>query len=1025
MFPFQKQVSHGRVFPKAGFLNRISGALTAMAILVLTGLVCSHPQRDNPADPRSPLFRELDQQKPEIFFSLEAGKVFGAGEFPVQGVARDNKSVFKIELALDGGPFSEASGRENWTWVLVTSDLENGSHRLKARATDRAGNRRSTTIQIEIDKTRPAAVLGNLPPALTQSRDLDVTVSGQDIVAYKFNIDNTYFSDPRDVAEPLSVSGLFLDGPHNLKVIGQNDRGTWQDEEDATEYTWTVDTTPPVVTVTAGTPTPENPTLYEFTVSGDGAQEYYYSVDGGPFQGPFSVDDPIILDATVVNDINSLRVLGVDGAGNQQSEEEASQLVPLPPIIISARTMDMDGNGFIDHCQLVFSQPVNDASFPGYLTSGDPTNRLHSVTTNWEIAGYMGIRLDTRDAAPPDGPGDTSTNDNILYLAFSEQTVAYDTSSAPDVTAPTPGLQSTAGIGLAEVGTTDVTEEDGAAPVIALLNARVGNSTLPVHFYEPVYGSVNGSGAISSGAFSWINNVAGGATSINGFSGAAGASDGSDGLLELLLDAGPLFGDGDPTLPGDGLEILPGFVYDGAGNAITQTKYLRFGAQKLSLSTFHACALSAAGQVRCWGYGTAGRLGYENTSTVGGSPGTMPPPDVEVLSTSEISAGSRVLDIVTGANQSCALINGGNWRCWGNNSTGQLAVGHTNNVGDAGGTMPPENSQLLSVAEISSGLTITKMVIASNTFCLLLSNGRVRCGGNNGYGELGLNDETDRGGDPADLPLSENAILLTSQEEDDGVYIEDLAGGRYHYCALLSTGAVRCWGGNHSATSDYGILGYGVSTSFSHVGDDPGEMPPPDVELLSAGELSAGIRVDQIAVGSYHNCVLLSNNEVRCWGYNNQGQLGIGSTNLIGGDPADMPPANTTVLSPAERTGGLTVSGLALGGANSCVQISNGAWRCWGYNGNGALAEGNGESRGDDPGEMPPPDLSIFSAGDLSQGLAIEGFHPGGRACALLNNGEVRCWGTNIYGQLGYEHADNLGDDPGEIPTPAVDLGWP
>ncbi|MCX7633953.1 MAG: hypothetical protein N2Z22_11540, partial [Turneriella sp.] len=87
------------------------------------------------------------------------------------------------------------------------------------------------------------------------------------------------------------------------------------------------------------------------------------------------------------------------------------------PVVVSAETMDVDKNGKIDHIKLVFDVPVNDASFPGFVGN----NHLGSVTPHWFVSGYKNVRIDTRDAAPPMGPGDTVTNDNTIYLAFDER----------------------------------------------------------------------------------------------------------------------------------------------------------------------------------------------------------------------------------------------------------------------------------------------------------------------------------------------------------------------------------------------------------------------------------------------------------------------------------------------------------------------------------------------------------------------------------------------------------------------------
>jgi len=95
-----------------------------------------------------------------------------------------------------------------------------------------------------------------------------------------------------------------------------------------------------------------------------------------------------------------------------------------------------------------------------------------------------------------------------------------------------------------------------------------------------------------------------------------------------------------------------------------------------------------------------------------------------------------------------------------------------------------------------------------------------------------------------------------------------------HTCAALESGAVKCWG-----DAEYGAIGSGDNDDL---GNQPGEMPPPDVNL--------GGSVVALAVGQLFNCALMQNNAVRCWGYNTHGSLGYGHTNHIGDEPGEMPP---------------------------------------------------------------------------------------------------------------------------------------
>src|SRR5690606_19997005 len=214
--------------------------------------------------------------------------------------------------------------------------------------------------------------------------------------------------------------------------------------------------------------------------------------------------------------------------------------------------------------------------------------------------------------------------------------------------------------------------------------------------------------------------------------------------------------------------------------------------------------------------------------------------------------------------------------------------------------------------------------------------------------------------------------------------------GPYSTCVQMGPN-VRCWGRN-----DWGNLGLGNTVDR---GDDPGEMPTPFIDL--------GGDVVSLGSGSTHVCVLQAGGVVRCWGRNDVGQLGYGHTSSIGDQAGEMPPAPVDV-------GGTAVQ-LAVGGSHNCVLLDDDTIRCWGAN-SGRLGYGNTDNLGDGAGEMPPPPVDVG-------GTPVQIFAGPAHSCVLLATGEVRCWGSNNSGRLGYGHTDTIGDQPGEMPPPAVALG--
>ena len=124
---------------------------------------------------------------------------------------------------------------------------------------------------------------------------------------------------------------------------------------------------------------------------------------------------------------------------------------------------------------------------------------------------------------------------------------------------------------------------------------------------------------------------------------------------------------------------------------------------------------------------------------------------------------------------------------------------------------------------------------------------------------LGYGNTEDIGDD--ETPASAGDVNL------GGLAVEIAAGGE-HTCALLTTGAVRCWG--HGAR---GALGYG---NIEDIGDD--ETP------ASAGDVYIGGTAVHITAGAGHSCALLATGAVRCWGAGLTGCLGYGNTEDIGDD---------------------------------------------------------------------------------------------------------------------------------------------
>ena len=200
----------------------------------------------------------------------------------------------------------------------------------------------------------------------------------------------------------------------------------------------------------------------------------------------------------------------------------------------------------------------------------------------------------------------------------------------------------------------------------------------------------------------------------------------------------------------------------------------------IALGYWHSCAILDNGSVKCWGANTFGQLGLGSSATeVGGSPGDMGDnlPSVNL-------GNFQAVALSLGYSHSCALSNQGTVKCWGKNSEGQLGMGDTVNRGsssnDMGDNLPAIDLGGHGALEISAGTSHT---------CALLDDHSIRCWGNNFYGQLGLGDIQNRGDVPEEMGAQLPGIQL-----GNGLTAQSVVSGGAYTCALLSSGAVKCWG---------------------------------------------------------------------------------------------------------------------------------------------------------------------------------------------------------------------------------------
>ncbi len=273
-------------------------------------------------------------------------------------------------------------------------------------------------------------------------------------------------------------------------------------------------------------------------------------------------------------------------------------------------------------------------------------------------------------------------------------------------------------------------------------------------------------------------------------------------------------------------------------------------------------------------------------------------------------------------------------KCWGYNVYGELGDGTTT-----------DRSTPVDVIGLNS--VVSAMSAGYGQTCALTNSGGMKCWGDNAGGQLGDGTQIQR-------TIAVDVTGLTSG-------VSFIATGVAHSCAVTVNGGLKCWGAN-----DSGILGDGTTIA----------------RLTPVSVLNLFVSVSAVTATGASTCALTSNGGVKCWGSNQSGQLGDGTT--------------TTRLTAVDVTGLASgVVAMAMGGSFACALTSAGGVKCWGNNTLGQLGVGNV------PQQLTPVNVLGLTSGVSA--IAAGATH----ACALTTAGGVKCWGANTNGVLGNGTTDN------------------
>ena len=409
----------------------------------------------------------------------------------------------------------------------------------------------------------------------------------------------------------------------------------------------------------------------------------------------------------------------------------------------------------------------------------------------------------------------------------------------------------------------------------------------------------------------------------------------------------------------------------------------------VSAGITHTCVLCLSGNAKCFGENISGQLGQGDRLSRGDTPESMG----NNLTAIDFGTGRSALALELGSSYTCALLDSGELTCFGSSSSfGRLGTPNVNvprhgdSIDEIGDNLP--------VAELGAGFVPQQVSTYSRHTCAVSTEGQMKCFGANERGQLGYGDTVTRGGSGTsgnDLPF----VSLGS-----GTSVVEVSAGSFHTCALLNTSRLKCFG-----YGDLRILGT-TGPETPTIGDGPGEMG----DNLSAVDFGTEKYPVQVATGGYHTCVLLNDKKVSCFGSNVFGQIGLGRTSNL---------ASATLVDLGTNYAALKVT---TGQYHTCVLLDTLQIKCFGSNRYGELGLGDSRLRGlnsTDMGDMlPVVDLGTNqSAIDVSAGA----YH----TCVVLSSLQVKCFGRNDDGQLGLGDTLNRGtsiEDMGDA-LPFLRLG--
>ena len=337
---------------------------------------------------------------------------------------------------------------------------------------------------------------------------------------------------------------------------------------------------------------------------------------------------------------------------------------------------------------------------------------------------------------------------------------------------------------------------------------------------------------------------------------------------------------------------------------------------KIATGSWHTCAIRNGGTLKCWGNNYFGETGGSDTQSTG-------------MVTVDLGKDHKAMDIVAGSNHTCAILNSGVVKCWGANYRGQ--TGSVSQQGTGIGTV-----------DLGKDRKVKGITVGEYHTCALLDDGKIKCWGDNSYGQTGGSDKSAKGIVNVNLGSNNSNAKI-------------LAAGWEHTCAILDDGTVKCWGNNsQNQTGGSDKKATGIVTV----------------------NLGSNRRARTLAIGGNHSCALLDDDTVKCWGSNSYNQTGGSNKQATGMVTVNLKSDSKVVT-------------ISAGRLYTCAILDDDTVKCWGDN-------EYGQTGGSD---KKATRMVTVNLGTNNTVISISA----GRShtCALLDTEAVKCWGSNSHNQTG------------------------